>query len=75
MIESDEDYALFLRQLKKITALQDEIKELKAELEEVKLDAYRYKFVRSTCATTPEQITGYDKSVDEHIRRRNEKLN
>lgn len=68
MIEGDGDYDLFLRQLKKITALQDEI-------EGLKLDAYRYKFVRSTCATTPEQIAGYDKSVDEHIRRRNEGLN
>ena len=68
MIEGDGDYDLFLRQLKKITALQDEI-------EELKLDAYRYKFVRSTCATTAEQIAGYDKSVDEHIRRRNEGLN
>ena len=68
MIEGDGDYDLFLRQLKKITSLQDEI-------EELKLDSYRYKFVRSTCATTPEQIAGYDKSVDEHIRRRNENLN
>ena len=68
MIEGDGDYDLFLRQLKKITALQDEI-------EELKLDSYRYKFVRSTCATTAEQIAGYDKSVDEHIRIRNEKLN
>ena len=68
MIEGDGDYDLFLRQLKKITSLQDEI-------EELKLDSYRYKFVRSTCATTPEQIIGYDKSVDEHIRRRNEKFN
>jgi hypothetical protein len=68
MIEGDGDYDLFLRQLKKITALQDEIKELK-------LDSYRYKFVRSTCATTAEQIAGYDKSVDEHIKRRNENLN
>ena len=68
MIEGDGDYDLFLRQLKKITALQDEI-------EELKLDSYRYKFVRSTCATTAEQIAGYDKSVDEHIRRRNEGLN
>ena len=67
MIEGDGDYDLFLRQLKKITALQDEIKELK-------LDAYRYKFVRSTCATTNEAVVGYDKSVDEHIRRRNEGL-
>ena len=68
MIEGDGDYDLFLRQLKKITALQDEIKELK-------LDAYRYKFVRSTCATTNEAVVGYDKSVDEHIRRRNAGLN
>ena len=68
MIEGDGDYDLFLRQLKKITALQDEI-------EELKLDSYRYKFVRSTCATTAEQIAGYDKSVDEHIRIRNENLN
>ena len=75
MIEGDGDYDLFLRQLKKITALQDEIAELKAEIEELKLDSYRYKFVRSTCATTAEQIAGYDKSVDEHIKRRNEKLN
>ena len=68
MIEGDGDYDLFLRQLKKITALQDEI-------EELKLDSYRYKFVRSTCATTAEQIAGYDNSVDEHIRIRNENLN
>jgi hypothetical protein len=53
----------------------DQIENLKAEIEELKRDAYRYKFVRSTCATAPEQIAGYDKSVDEHIRRRNEKLN
>ena len=58
-----------------VNALLTEIKELREEVEEVKLDAYRYKFVRSTCATTAEQIAGYDKSVDEHIRRRNESLN
>ena len=58
-----------------VNALLTEIKELREEIEELKLDSYRYKFVRSTCATTPEQIAGYDKSVDEHIRRRNEKLN
>ena len=58
-----------------VNALLTEIKELREEIEEVKLDAYRYKFVRSTCATTTEQIAGYDKSVDEHIRRRNEGLN
>jgi predicted RNase H-like nuclease (RuvC/YqgF family) len=58
-----------------VNALLTEIKELRAEIEELKLDSYRYKFVRSTCATTAEQIAGYDKSVDEHIRRRNENLN
>jgi hypothetical protein len=58
-----------------IESLERDILELKAEIEEVKLDSYRYKFVRSTCATTAEQIAGYDKSVDEHIRIRNEKLN
>lgn len=56
-------------------SLERDILELKAEIEELKLDSYRYKFVRSTCATTAEQIAGYDKSVDEHIRRRNEGLN
>ena len=58
-----------------VNALLTEIKELRDEIEELKRDAYRYKFVRSTCATTAEQIAGYDKSVDEHIRRRNENLN
>jgi hypothetical protein len=58
-----------------IESLERDILELKAEIEELKLDSYRYKFVRSTCATTAEQIAGYDKSVDEHIRRRNEGLN
>ena len=58
-----------------VNALLTEIKELREEIEELKLDSYRYKFVRSTCATTAEQIAGYDKSVDEHIRRRNENLN
>lgn len=58
-----------------VNALLTEIKELREEIEELKLDSYRYKFVRSTCATTAEQIAGYDKSVDEHIRRRNEGLN
>ena len=58
-----------------VNALLAEIKELREEIEELKLYSYRYKFVRSTCATTAEQIAGYDKSVDEHIRRRNEKLN
>ena len=58
-----------------IESLERDILELKAEIEELKLYSYRYKFVRSTCATTAEQIAGYDKSVDEHIRRRNEGLN
>lgn len=58
-----------------IESLERDILELKAEIEELKLYSYRYKFVRSTCATTAEQIAGYDKSVDEHIRRRNKNLN
>tara|TARA_R110000868_G_scaffold11128_1_gene54585 strand:- start:149 stop:364 length:216 start_codon:yes stop_codon:yes gene_type:complete len=58
-----------------ISDLGEEIAKLKDEIKELKLDSYRYKFVRSTCATTAEQIAGYDKSVDEHIRRRNENLN
>lgn len=58
-----------------IEILNREIKILEDQVEELKLDSYRYKFVRSTCATTAEQIAGYDKSVDEHIRRRNENLN
>ena len=58
-----------------VNALLTEIKELREEIEELKLNSNRYKFVRSTCATTLEQLAGYDKSVDEHIRRRNEKLN
>jgi predicted RNase H-like nuclease (RuvC/YqgF family) len=57
-----------------VNALLTEIKELREEIEELKLDAYRYKFVRSTCATTEEAVIGYNKSVDEHIRRRNEGL-
>jgi hypothetical protein len=60
---------------RRVNNLEDQMNELQSKIEELKLDAYRYKFVRSTCATTPEQIAGYDKSVDEHIRRRNEKLN
>jgi hypothetical protein len=60
---------------RRVNNLEDQIQELKAKIEDLKLDSYRYKFVRSTCATTAEQIAGYDKSVDEHIRRRNEGLN
>jgi hypothetical protein len=60
---------------RRVNALEDQIEKLKAEIESLKLDSYRYKFVRSTCATTAEQIAGYDKSVDEHMRIRNEKLN
>ena len=60
---------------RRVNNLEDQIKELRKEIEDLKLDSYRYKFVRSTCATTAEQIAGYDKSVDEHIKRRNEKLN
>jgi hypothetical protein len=58
-----------------IESLERDILELKAEIEELKLYSYRYKFVRSTFATTAEQIAGYDKSVDLHIKRRNENLN
>jgi hypothetical protein len=60
---------------RRVNNLEDQIQELKAKIEDLKLDSYRYKFVRSTCATTAEQIAGYDKSVDEHIKRRNENLN
>ena len=58
-----------------VNGLLIEIKELKVEIKALKLDAYRYKFIRSTYATTAEQIAGYDKSVDDHINRRNKKLN
>ena len=74
MKEGDGDYDLFLRQLKKITALQDEIRELKAEIAELKKDAYRYRFIRST-VVDEDHIPGYDKSVDAHIRKRNANLN
>ena len=58
-----------------VNALLIEIKELGDEIAELKPHAYRYKFIRSTYATTAEQITGYDKSVDDHIMRRNKKFN
>jgi hypothetical protein len=74
MKEGDGDYDLFLRQLKKITALQDEIRELKAEIAELKKDAYRYRFIRST-VVDEDHTSGYDKSVDQHIRKRNASLN
>ena len=53
---------------------EEDIKKLQAELDELKLDAYRYKFIRST-VVNEEGIVGYDKSVDEHIKKRNENLN
>lgn len=53
---------------------EEDIEKLQAELEELKLDAYRYKFIRST-VVSEEGVVGYDKSVDEHIKKRNENLN
>ena len=55
-------------------ALAQYISELRAEIAELKKDAYRYKFIRSTVVDEA-GVTGYDKSVDEHIRKRNENLN
>jgi hypothetical protein len=52
----------------------EDIEKLQAEIKELKLDAYRYKFIRST-VVNEEGIVGYDKSVDEHIKKRNENLN
>ena len=57
-----------------VNALLTEIKELREEIEELKLYSYRYKFIRSTVVDN-DHIEGYDKSVDEHIRKRNESLN
>jgi hypothetical protein len=57
-----------------VNALLAEIKELREEIEELKLYSYRYKFIRSTVVDN-DHIEGYDKSVDEHIRKRNESLN
>ena len=57
-----------------VNALLAEIKELREEIEELKLHSYRYKFIRSTVVDN-DHIEGYDKSVDEHIRKRNESLN
>ena len=54
--------------------LERDIAELRVEIAELKKDAYRYKFIRSTVVDEA-GITGYDKSVDEHIRKRNENLN
>jgi hypothetical protein len=51
-----------------------QIGELRAEIAELKKDAYRYKFIRSTVVDEA-GVAGYDKSVDEHIRKRNENLN
>jgi hypothetical protein len=51
-----------------------QIAELRAEIAEFKKDAYRYKFIRSTVVDEA-GVAGYDKSVDEHIRKRNENLN
>jgi len=58
-----------------INALLAEIKELHLVNERLKLDSYRYKFIRSTVAKDDIDIEMYDSSVDEHIRRRNEGLN
>ena len=55
-------------------ALMRYIAELKAEIAELKKDAYRYRFVRSTCVDEA-HVPSYDKSVDEHIRKRNASLN
>jgi hypothetical protein len=58
----------------KFMALTVENEQLKAEIAELKKDAYRYRFVRST-VVDEDHIPGYDKSVDEHIRKRNANLN
>ena len=52
----------------------EEIAELKAEIESLKINARRYMFIRSTCVND-EGVAGYDKAVDEHMRKRNENLN
>lgn len=54
--------------------LERYIVELRAEIAELKKDAYRYRFIRSTCVDEA-HIPGYDKSVDLHIRKRNASLN
>jgi len=54
--------------------LERYIVELKAEIAELKKDAYRYRFIRST-VVDEDHIPGYDKSVDAHIKRRNASLN
>jgi len=53
--------------------LERYIVELKAEIAELKKDAYRYRFIRST-VVDEDHTSGYDKSVDEHIRKRNASL-
>ena len=58
----------------KFMALRVENEQLKAEIAELKKDAYRYRFVRST-VVDEDHIPGYDKSVDDHIRKRNASLN
>lgn len=49
------------------------ISELRAQIAELKKDAYRYRFIRST-VVDEDHIAGYDKSVDAHIRKRNANL-
>lgn len=55
-------------------ALERYIAELRAQIAELKKDAYRYRFIRST-VVDEDHIPGYDKSVDAHIRKRNANLN
>lgn len=55
-------------------ALERYIAELRAQIAELKKDAYRYRFIRST-VVDEDHISGYDKSVDAHIRKRNANLN
>jgi len=57
----------------KFNLLKTENEQLKTEIAELKKDAYRYRFVRSTCVDEA-HVPSYDKSVDEHIRKRNASL-